>query len=164
MMCPSTNTRDIPMSNSHFVITRFWAADQEFPRKILDTQRSLEPLAVTFLTGEIDENGYLDSGMKAFLVDVRRDEQHGCFDLSFNMTQYSEWNKMLLKRVFYANKHTAKIDTHRSLFTAEEAGLYVLTVELMFGNISDDDIWEQELRKHIRVDGIVQPNVQLRNE
>lgn len=101
----------------------------------------------------IFEDDFVESGMTAWLTDIKWLDHYGCYDLYFDFTEFEDVNAKYFKRVYYPNIHTKGISTTRELFTAKEAGLYEPKYSTFFSVSSDkrdDVLFEKEVMEYLK--------------
>lgn len=116
------------------------------------TPDMIDAVKVQFIK-PIFEDDFVEKGMKAWLTDVEWDEKTEGYVLYFDFTDFEAENDKYLKETYYPNSHTPK-DTHRSFFTAKEAGMYSNKLRTYFSvssNKRDDSAFCDEIRDYLRV-------------
>jgi len=111
--------------------------------KIFDIDR-IEAIKVIFKK-PIFEDDFPEKGMKAWLIDIIKNEKVECYDLYFDFSEFEKENEKYFKANYYDKNSIPCL-------TAKEAGLYNPKYNVYFGDIYwDEDKIEEELKKCLKI-------------
>lgn len=80
----------------------------------------------------IDEDSFVEKGMKAWLTDVEWDDVMCCYNLYFDFLEFEDENRKYFKQSYRPNGRTPTDDPRRTKFTAIEAGYYSHKLKVPF--------------------------------
>lgn len=85
----------------------------------------IEAKKVVFLN-PFFEDDFVERGMTAWLTLIEWDNEHECYSLYFDFTEFEDINEKYFRRTYYSNRFTKMIDPEgrHALYTAKEANMY----------------------------------------
>lgn len=86
------------------------------------------PQTVEFKTDPMNEDVFVEKGMRAIIMAWEWDNKYECYVIDFNMKPFEEYNKLFLSECYYPNNITRKGVSEgkledKELYTADEAGM-----------------------------------------
>lgn len=106
------------------------------------TEDILDAVKVQFLK-PIFEDDFPERGMKAWLTKVEREVESDCWKLYFDFTDFEKENDKYLTTVYYDNNSNPYL-------TAKEAGFYTNKYSVYFGDYSESESFEDQIKKYLK--------------
>ncbi len=111
----------------------------------------VDAVKVQFLK-QICGDDFPEKGMKAWLVDIKKDIDSECYKLYFDFTEFEAENEKYFKEVYYPNKYTKEHGVNKEFYTAKEAGMYKPKYSVYFGDINyTEHELDEELSKYLKI-------------
>lgn len=111
----------------------------------------VDAIKVQFLK-PIFEDDFVEKGMTAWLTAIEWDENHECYQLFFDFSDFEGINDKYFKETYWPNSKTG---TDKQFYTAKEAGCYNPKYSVYFSTRStstsrNDELFLVEILNHLR--------------